>query len=1242
MAMNKITNRNFIEDYLLRRMVGPGYTEELYEWIPNPDRDHEVIDQPVAALYSSGILKAVPPAGDSEQSEDLEVVDEEEALGAGEAPEESEELEGFEPLGASEDSDEGDTDRGYGDDRDSSELESESKQENKPEGYQHHCGLLVCLDETETELKIELSYARYQTVKGRELAQVRLKVGYLYEPVCKLLAHYDERVDMPERFLAEGRAFSSYFELDEERRSISFSAREGEALLPELMSVRELPRITPDQMAAIAEGATEDYYAASALLRKLVRAVFSRRKSYERCETWQIADILGQEQPLEYSSTQDDLGEVWLYVQEVAATSDGRRYIKVLLHNKDKAGKTGSEKHLCQVKLKLTPKNNLLSYRDLLADADDPEQAQIEYLYRDVREYGKGIGCATRWEDKGKWIETDFAPQVDIKRSANSLDKTYCADLTKELEKHGLSAEGGFDHKQLESYCHLHTLSHWSELDDETYIERLRHFAEAYKLWHRLQRAETAEDAEDERRGAIVRDLLDKQEALATRLTENVDYLEENPEALKYFRYANTAMLIQMVIARDAKFAKQRDRSEVQEGAEVFASLGYFESCDEARKAAYRPFQLAFLLMNVRSTMEQDDPYRTDGVDLIWFPTGGGKTEAYLALTALTIIYRRHYEEQKLAGGMKPGGVAVIMRYTLRLLTSQQFERASYLICALEFMRTSKELQKTLPLGDKPISIGMWVGSSVTPNESDKYKKALSKFNENRKTHKAPSPVTYCPWCGANLHSEDESGGLGYLDKGKLQCINEDCHFSIDRLGNKLPILFVDEEIYKAPPTLLFATVDKFAQLPRKKSHELLGLGDEGKACYLSPNLIIQDELHLISGPLGSMVGLFETVVQYLATAQAGRCPKIVASTATTRNTNQLVTRLYNREVHTFPASGTSHDDNFFSHIEKVALRRHLGFSSHHSLVKAELRLLAHLFLARFALLKKVLEEQGVDLNDDEAVIQALLTNDGILKDGLDNYWALVGYYTSLKEVGRIRSRVAQELKVVLGSGKRYLGLPRSFRQLVDLVGNGRVEEFTGRIESARVKTMLTNAEAKATFEAKDGRLHIKRGKDIVLATNMISVGIDIPRWNLMLMSRLPASTAEYIQATSRVARREEGLVVNLFSRNVRRGLSVYENYTAFHSSYYRHVEPLSITPATRAIFSEKILTNMLDCVEKKMYSADKEDCRKELIRILTERFELDEKMQEYLEQELNREGRGRASSLRDIEANLVIKISSK
>lgn len=145
-----------------------------------------------------------------------------------------------------------------------------------------------------------------------------------------------------------------------------------------------------------------------------------------------------------------------------------------------------------------------------------------------------------------------------------------------------------------------------------------------------------------------------------------------------------------------------------------------------------------------------------------------------------------------------------------------------------------------------------------------------------------------------------------------------------------------------------------------------------------------------------------------------------------------------------------------------------------------------------------------------------------------------------------------------------------------------------------------------------------------------------------MLMSRLPASTAEYIQATSRVARREEGLVVNLFSRNVRRGLSVYENYTAFHSSYYRHVEPLSITPATRAIFSEKILTNMLDCVEKKMYSADKEDCRKELIRILTERFELDEKMQEYLEQELNREGRGRASSLRDIEANLVIKISSK
>ena len=405
--------------------------------------------------------------------------------------------------------------------------------------------------------------------------------------------------------------------------------------------------------------------------------------------------------------------------------------------------------------------------------------------------------------------------------------------------------------------CTLRNISIWSNWDDNKITSQLSEFTNGYALWHQKQKKNDIVEANHK---DAVKEILEKQEQLLGRLKDNVDFMRENNEALKCFKIANTAMLIQMVVSRDSHFAK--NRIEVGEDANIFNSIDYFkdhkylEGLKDRKEPAYRPFQLAFLLMNVKSTMVEDDPYRNKYVDLIWFPTGGGKTEAYLALTALTIIARRRNSSDIISGfnGKRDdkysNGVSVIMRYTLRLLTSQQFERASFLICALDFLRAKQE---ELKLGTQRISIGLWIGKSSTPNKIREIEKNNGKYAKYLKEAEAtnnPFPVAYCPWCGKVLkHNEDHGYEGGYLG-----CLNSVCHFNRRK---KLPIYYIDEIIYEERPTLLFATVDKFAQLYTDNAANMLRAGN-----HKSPDLIIQDELHLISGPLGSTVGLFESIVE--------------------------------------------------------------------------------------------------------------------------------------------------------------------------------------------------------------------------------------------------------------------------------------------------------------------------------------------------------------------------------------------
>jgi hypothetical protein len=296
------------------------------------------------------------------------------------------------------------------------------------------------------------------------------------------------------------------------------------------------------------------------------------------------------------------------------------------------------------------------------------------------------------------------------------------------------------------------------------------------------------------------------------RIQSGLQLLETNEKAAEAFRFMNKAMYLQRLRSIYSEQVRQGKQPEL----------------DQIPNPTWYPFQLAFILLNLPSSTDLHHPDRsheTDAVaDLLWFPTGGGKTEAYLGLTAYTIALRRL--QSNIGGRNGESGVAVLMRYTLRLLTLQQFQRATTLICACESIRREQP-QKW---GKEPFRIGLWVGQRTTPNHTEQSeefsKKARGQYQHSGSG--SPHQLTNCPWCGTkidpgkNIEVETVSKGRGrtlvYCGDNLGRCL-----FTKKQSKDEgLPILVVDEEIYRRLPTLLIATVDKFAQMPWKGEVQML------------------------------------------------------------------------------------------------------------------------------------------------------------------------------------------------------------------------------------------------------------------------------------------------------------------------------------------------------------------------------------------------------------------------------------
>jgi hypothetical protein len=695
-------------------------------------------------------------------------------------------------------------------------------------------------------------------------------------------------------------------------------------------------------------------------------------------------------------------------------------------------------------------------------DLDDLDVQSSRLLFRHVKNLATGHGCAVKWDSAQNVsvLETTFIPVFDLwLAESNSLINELCLDMRA---------------PQFSGRIEI--------------VESMKSLVLGYEEW--IGKKEIELDSLVAELLPVGRRHLQDCRNSVTRMRQGIAALEDGNDARPFeaFKLMSAAMV------------EQRIKSEM-----VLAGRSDLNPAEIPAK--WRPFQLAFIIQCLDGLVNPAAKDR-DVADLLWFPTGGGKTEAYLGLIAFTLMLRRLQQ--------RAHGVSALMRYTLRLLTAQQFERAALLMCCCELIRQSRN-----DLGDVPFEVGLYIGRGGSPNNLESAEIALGLLRENPladvSKYGNPVQVKLCVWCGSDLTAFDY-----VVDDGcRALCPNKVCEFSAG-----LPWWVVDEDLFAHRPSLVIGTVDKFAGLAVSEMAGNLFNRMAGQEPGL--DLVIQDELHLISGPLGTIAGLYETAIDELGRQTgvggvAGARPKIIASTATIRRALDQVRAVFDREVAQFPPPALDARDSYFaveSPPEKRGTRRYVG-------VMAPGLSQATLMVRTFA---QLFHQATLGDWDDET---------------RDTYWTLVAYFSSLRILASAQLLMIDDVSDrmdLLFAGK-HSRIPGD--QLIELTSRASGTEIPMYLRQLRKS--LPDSDVVET----------------VLATNMISVGVDIDRLGLMVIAGQPQSTAEYIQASSRVGRKDPGLVITLFNAARSRDRSHYESFLPYHSALYKQVEATSVTPFT-------------------------------------------------------------------------------
>ena len=913
-------------------------------------------------------------------------------------------------------------------------------------------------------------------------------------------------------------------------------------------------------------------------------------------------------------------------------SASGYRLVTLFLHNRQESPSANpDEAWLFQPKLEVSSVNGDAVFAGRAeavgsgisagaGNSDASERARLEMTYRRRVEFARGHAVsvnAVPWPGdptRTDRIATTYLPMKEIRRTApaNPADTPRLAGLVTDMGRLG-------------------------SLPADALREALSPLADGYAGWLEEQASTLDTDATLIGHRESAEDALYEANLVATAIREGITLLVDGSDALAAFRFANNSMAEQRL--RTDAIRARRDGDE----RELFEILDEFRSQTDASgqnpHARWRPFQLAFILLNLAALADPSHVSRssdTAPVDLLFFPTGGGKTEAYLGLVAATFALRRL--QSGLGDVDGSDGVAVLMRYTLRLLTAQQYERAAALVCASEDIRRSDPDR----WGQVPFRLGMWVGGSLTPNHATEASDALDKLRKKQRPYGgSPHQLAECPWCGEELDpaatprhvigaDDPDPAGLNPGKRFLTYCPDEGCAFGkVLAKGEGIPVVTVDDDIYRLLPTFVIGTIDKFAQLPWNPNVRML-LGRVTDRCpdhgwrgpdatywpdccssptghtkvkvvgasaaiagdatrLRPPDLIIQDEFHLVTGPLGTLAGLYETAIDELSTWQLGATivrPKIVASTATIRRAMQQIRAVFARQVRIFPPQVLDVDNTFFARelplgpddplasrypeLEHSAGRLYLGVAaSGRRLKEAESRL--------FRTVMAAAQYQWDEAAPHVAPGQV---------NPADPWMTTVGYFSAIRELagmyriatdelqnrlrgierdrlGFLAPRFASEFDLPDGTRKRMWWQPEIV-ELTSRVGAADLREVLGQLFDSHDFSVETSKKSKSGFRLE------RRGIDLVLATNMISVGVDVSRLGMMVVVGQPKTTAEYIQASSRVGRdfdRAPGIVFTLSNWARPRDLAHWEQFEHYHDTFYRNVEAQSVTPfAPRAL----------------------------------------------------------------------------
>lgn len=764
------------------------------------------------------------------------------------------------------------------------------------------------------------------------------------------------------------------------------------------------------------------------------------------------------------SSTQAAEGLSW-WIRGVRLAGGARWQVTVALTNENRLaeGRIEAEKAtFFQVGFSVRAGNGcrLVPRRSVQSGSDDDALSNA-VIYRNAAEWAVGHTCSATWylDHEERVVEATWIPE-DIVKAMSAEGHRY---FREESSKRTGSPEGVFEGKVLAGQEDAEELARWLDAIPTAYARWLD------EQEQRIPRLEASGELKSELI-AMARRHVKRGREVVDRMRAGVELIRTDPTTNRAFRLAQEAMVIQRRW-----------------------------SSPKRPKLVWRPFQLGFQLLTLVGLAQ---PKGEDGeptadrltMDLLWFPTGGGKTEAYLALTAFALLYRR------MRYGAEPdhgAGVAVLMRYTLRLLTVQQFERAARLVVACDYLRWTRADGVRL-LGKTPFAIGLWVGSAATPNSLEDA--------ETVEEQQRARQLARCPAC-----SQETLQWRIDRKTFEVKCTGSGCEVR----GVPLGIWTIDEVIYDRRPGLVIGTIDKFAQVVRKEETHQLFSG-------VPPELIIQDELHLISGPLGTVAGIYEAAIDLICTHE-GIPPKVIGSTATIRRAEEQVRQLFNRRVMQFPPPILDAEDSCFAVVDdKAAGRLYAGITTAGRSPKFILQAVcASLMQWAYELLLPDVER--------------------------DPYWTLVAYFNSLRELGGALVMMQDDVQDSIKTYSELHKTPANRRSKLDLP-----LELTSRVDQADIPVYLVQLEKSYPGQ------HIA----VVLATNMISVGVDIPRLGLMVVNGQPKGMAEYIQATSRVGRGDiPGLVVTVYNAGRPRDRSHYEAFRTWHQTLYREVEAMSVTP---------------------------------------------------------------------------------